>query len=262
MSLGQLETREIRAGQGSKGTQVMRLCVQWRQLHDDRVLREPREVFPYVFNHKGETMKVETFFAYIAFVLTLIVSVAYSEDAPRTEPERGARVTGLVKLDLEPEQGAQVAGLVKLDPEIEKQLKCLAINIYKEAGYESERGQIAVAQVTLNRVDHREFPDTVCDVVYQKTRNRHSGQLTTCQFSWYCDPVHKNRPIHEPSYQKSYQIAQQVLLDGVRLKNLEDALFYHGVYINPRWRFERIETIGLHVFYRIPERREYTLAKL
>jgi spore germination cell wall hydrolase CwlJ-like protein len=189
-------------------------------------------------------MKVETFFAYIAFILTLMVGAAYLTDAPRAESEQGARVSGLVKLD----------------PDLKKQLECLAINVYKEAGYESEEGQIAVAQVTLNRVEHREFPDTVCDVVYQKTQNRSSGK-TICQFSWHCDPVHRNRPIHEPSYQKSYQIAQQVLLDGVKLESLEDALFYHGTYINPRWRFEKIETIGLHVFYRIPQSRQ-VLAKL
>jgi spore germination cell wall hydrolase CwlJ-like protein len=195
---------------------------------------------------KENLMKVENFFASAVFVLTLSVGAAYLTDLPRAEPEQGARV----------------AGLVKLDPELKEQLECLAINVYKEAGYESEEGQIAVAQVTLNRVEHREFPNTICDVVYQKTRNRHTGRMTTCQFSWYCDPVHKNRPVHEASYQKSYQIAQQVLLEGVRLDTLEDALFYHGTYINPRWRFERIETIGLHTFYRIPERREYALAKL
>jgi len=205
-------------------------------------------------------MKVQTFLAYMAFVLTLMIGAVYLDNAPRAEPERGARVNGLVKLDTEFSQGAQISEIIKLDPELKKQLECLAINIYKEAGYESERGQIAVAQVTMNRVEHRKFPNTVCGVVYEKTRNRNTGKMTTCQFSWYCDPVHRNRPVHEPSYQNSYQIAEQVLLDGVRLKNLEDALFYHGTYINPRWRWERIETIGLHVFYRIPERRQYALA--
>jgi hypothetical protein len=206
-------------------------------------------------------MKTENFFASVVFVLTLSVGAAYLTDTPRAETERGARVSGLIKLDTEPEQGAQVAGIVKLDPELQRELECLAINVYKEAGYESERGQIAVAQVTMNRVEHREFPNTVCGVVYEKTRNRYSGNMTTCQFSWYCDPVHRNRAVHEDSYQKSYQIAEQVLLEGVRLDTLEDALFYHGTYINPRWRFEKIETIGLHVFYRIPQRREYALVR-
>lgn len=134
--------------------------------------------------------------------------------------------------------------------EVLRELECLAINIYKEAGYEPVDGRIAVAQVTLNRVEHREFPNTVCGVVHQKTRNRHTGKFTVCQFSWYCDPVHRNRPVHHPTYEESYEIAKQVLIDGVRLSGLENAIFYHAVYINPNWRYDRITKIGQHIFYK------------
>jgi spore germination cell wall hydrolase CwlJ-like protein len=130
-----------------------------------------------------------------------------------------------------------------------KEIECLAKNIYKEAGYEPLKGRIAVAQVTMNRVEHREFPNTVCGVVYEKTRNRNTGKMTTCQFSWYCDPVHRNRPVHQPTYNESYEIAKQVLIDGVRLPGLENAIFYHATYINPKWNYPRITTIGQHIFY-------------
>jgi spore germination cell wall hydrolase CwlJ-like protein len=130
-----------------------------------------------------------------------------------------------------------------------KEVECLAKNIYKEAGYEPWEGKIAVAQVTINRVEHIGFPNTVCGVVYEKTRNRHTGKMTTCQFSWYCDPVHRNRPVHQPTYEQSYEVAKQVLLDDVRLPGLENAIFYHATYIDPRWNYSRITTIGQHIFY-------------
>jgi len=147
-----------------------------------------------------------------------------------------------------------------LDPATKKELDCLAINIYREAAVEPIEGRIAVGQVTMNRVESPDFPNTVCGVVYEKTRNRNTGR-TICQFSWYCDPKHRNRPIHQPTYDESYEIAKQVLIDGVRLPNLNDALFYHAVYVNPRWRLDRIERIGLHIFYRPRTQTELVLVK-
>jgi spore germination cell wall hydrolase CwlJ-like protein len=130
--------------------------------------------------------------------------------------------------------------------ERERQLDCLAINIYREAGYEPFEGKVAVAQVTMNRVEHPEFPKDVCAVVYEK--NNWSGRIV-CQFSWYCDSTHRNRPIGK-GYEESYEVAKRVLLEGFRLPSLEDALFYHADYVNPRWRLDRIQQIGTHIFYR------------
>jgi spore germination cell wall hydrolase CwlJ-like protein len=130
--------------------------------------------------------------------------------------------------------------------ERERQLDCLAINIYREAGYEPFEGKVAVAQVTLNRVEHPEFPNDVCAVVYEK--NNWSGRVV-CQFSWYCDRAHRDRKIGK-GYEESYEVAKRVLLEGFRLPSLEDAIFYHADYVNPRWRYERIQQIGTHIFYR------------
>ena len=68
--------------------------------------------------------------------------------------------------------------------EREKQLECLAKNIYFEAATEPFEGKVAVAQVTMNRVESGKFPADVCDVVFQKNTfyNR-----VVCQFSWYCE---------------------------------------------------------------------------
>ena len=68
----------------------------------------------------------------------------------------------------------------KLTAPTQKQITCLAENIYFEAGHEPIEGKIAVAHVTFNRVLAGNYADSICDVVYQKTKS-------TCQFSWYCD---------------------------------------------------------------------------
>lgn len=128
-----------------------------------------------------------------------------------------------------------------------RQLDCLALNIYREAGYEPFEGKVAVAQVTLNRANHPSFPNDVCQVVYQKNI---FYEKVICQFSWYCDAAHRNRPINPRAYQESYEVAKKVLLEDFRLDGLKDALFYHADYVNPRWSMERITQIGRHIFYR------------
>jgi len=131
--------------------------------------------------------------------------------------------------------------------QLKRDLECMALNVYREAGNEPIEGRIAVAQVTMNRVAHPDFPKDVCGVVYQKSVIM---ERVICQFSWYCDSAHRNRPIHQASYQESYEVAKKVMLENFRLKSLEDALYYHADYVNPRWRLERIEKIGTHIFYK------------
>ena len=129
----------------------------------------------------------------------------------------------------------------------EQQLDCLAINIYREAGYEPFEGKVAVAQVTMNRVNAGVFGKDVCGVVYQKNVVM---QKVICQFSWACDSVHRNRPINKEAYNESYEVAKKVLLEGFRLSVLKDALYYHATYVNPRWPLEKIGQIGQHIFYK------------
>jgi spore germination cell wall hydrolase CwlJ-like protein len=130
---------------------------------------------------------------------------------------------------------------------VDRTLECLALNIYREAGNEPFEGKVAVAQVTLNRVDDGRFGSGVCGVVYQKNVVM---EKVVCQFSWYCDSAHRSRPINKDSYADSYAVAKKVLLEGFRLDSLEDALFYHADYVNPRWPHERITKVGTHIFYK------------
>jgi spore germination cell wall hydrolase CwlJ-like protein len=135
---------------------------------------------------------------------------------------------------------------------IEKQLDCLAINVYREAGHEPFEGKVGVAQVTMNRVKDGRFGNDVCGVVYQKNVVM---ERVICQFSWACDSVHRNRPVNKAAYNESYEVAKKVLLENFRLDVLKDALYYHAVYVNPRWNLDKIGTIGQHIFYKQKESR-------
>jgi spore germination cell wall hydrolase CwlJ-like protein len=128
----------------------------------------------------------------------------------------------------------------------QKQLDCLARNIYHEAGYEPFEGKVAVAQVTINRTESGAFPSDICQVVYQKNI---VYEKVLCQFSWYCDSASLKKPMNGPVYTESMEVAKKVLLEGFRLPSIKDALYFHGDYINPKWGKKPIAKIGRHIFY-------------
>ena len=126
------------------------------------------------------------------------------------------------------------------------QLDCLAHNIYYEAGYEPFEGKVAIAQVTINRTENSNFPSDICKVVYQKNI---VYEKVLCQFSWYCEK-HALLVPKGPAYVESMEVAKRVLLEGFRLPSLTKALYFHGDYINPNWKKEKVAHIGRHVFYK------------
>ena len=128
----------------------------------------------------------------------------------------------------------------------ERQLNCLAQNIYFEAGHEPFEGKAAVAQVTLNRVDSGKFPADICKVIYQKNV---VYDKVLCQFSWYCEGKSGIKVKNNEAYNQSMEAAKKVLLEGFRLPSLETALYYHADYVNPKWNKERVAKIGRHIFY-------------
>ena len=117
---------------------------------------------------------------------------------------------------------------------------CLAKNIYHEASTESRLGKYAVAQVTLNRVRSKNYPNNVCDVVMQWR-----------QFSWANNKEIRWTHPKGKLWRESKQIAENVILEGRRVKGLEGALFYHADYVYPRWRDlnAKIAKIDRHIFY-------------
>ena len=128
------------------------------------------------------------------------------------------------------------------------EIKCLATAIYFEARGESEKGQLAVAQVVLNRVKNPAYPNTICGVVYQNRWIRNG-----CQFSFACDGT--SHRINEPGpWKSSLDLATKVVNDesGMFLADVGTATHYHAVYVRPFWarRMKRTDKIGNHIFYK------------
>jgi len=156
-------------------------------------------------------------------------------------------VSGITSAAIDRHAGSIVPTTTITHKERERQLKCLARNIYFEAAGEPFEGKVAVAQVTLNRAESGKFPDDICEVVYQKNT---FGSRVVCQFSWYCmtpsiAPVKSKEAMDE-----SYEVAKKVLLEGYRLSTVEDALYYHADYVEPGWKLTKVAKIGRHIFYR------------
>jgi spore germination cell wall hydrolase CwlJ-like protein len=128
-----------------------------------------------------------------------------------------------------------------------RQLDCLTRNIYYEAATEPFEGKVAVAQVTMNRVEDGRFGHGVCDVVYKKNVIM---ERVVCQFSWTCDGVSRVKPIYAAHYKESEEVAKKVLLENFRLPGMKEAMYYHADYVNPRWGKPQVAKIGRHIFYR------------
>ena len=129
----------------------------------------------------------------------------------------------------------------------ERQLACLATNIYYEAGNQPFEGKVAVAQVTINRTESGQYPADICKTIYQKNI---VYEKVLCQFSWVCDRAVMSRPVNRANFKESEEVAKKVLLEGFRLPSLTEAMYFHGDYINPGWKRERITKIGNHIFYK------------
>ncbi len=125
-----------------------------------------------------------------------------------------------------------------------RELKCLADNIYYEAGNQSDLGKIAVARVVMNRAEEASgrFPTSVCGVVYQKIK-------TTCQFSWVC--AHKRPAVNTELYDAGKEIAYKILAYDSFKEGFRDIMFYHADYVNPGWgkRLKQVLRIDNHIFY-------------
>jgi spore germination cell wall hydrolase CwlJ-like protein len=128
-----------------------------------------------------------------------------------------------------------------------KQLDCLTKNIYNEAATEPFEGKVAVAQVTMNRVDSGKFGKGVCGVVYQKNV---IYEKVICQFSWACMPGVAKKAVYPALYKESEEVAKKVLLENFRLPSMTQAMYYHADYVNPKWGKPKITQIGHHIFYK------------
>jgi len=130
-------------------------------------------------------------------------------------------------------------------PTGDEQWQCLTQALYFEARGESMKGQFAVAEVILNRVDSPTYPSTVCGVVGQ----RGGG---SCQFSYVCDGA--SDKMREPTAMERARRIARVMLDGAPRTLTDGATHFHTAGVRPRWaqRYPQTAAIGAHLFYRKP----------
>jgi spore germination cell wall hydrolase CwlJ-like protein len=134
---------------------------------------------------------------------------------------------------------------------VTQESNCLAEAIYYEARSESVDGQMAVAEVVVNRTRSNLYPSTYCGVVYQG-----SERTTGCQFTFTCDGSLNQRPRGD-AWVRSQALAAEVMMGFMR-PITHRATHYHTAAIDPYWSSSLVETtrIGAHVFYRFPTRAE------
>lgn len=146
----------------------------------------------------------------------------------------------------QPEQSAPA------EPQIDaRQHACLSQAIYYEARGETQRGQVAVAEVIINRTRSRAYPNSICGVVFQG-----SHRSTGCQFTFTCDGSLGQRP-RGRAWDRAQRVATAVML-GYTRPITQGATHYHTHAVNPVWNSGLVETVnvGSHVFYRFPNRSE------
>jgi spore germination cell wall hydrolase CwlJ-like protein len=127
-----------------------------------------------------------------------------------------------------------------------KSEKCLAEAVYFESRGEAVRGQIAVAQVVLNRAFSGFYPTTVCGVVYQN-KHRHFA----CQFTFACDNVAD--VVREPDmWDRAKRIAKAMLDGQLWLPEVGKSTHYHAYWVHPSWvsEMKKMYKFGVHTFYR------------
>jgi spore germination cell wall hydrolase CwlJ-like protein len=127
----------------------------------------------------------------------------------------------------------------------EKELWCMATAIYFEARSESYRGQIAVGQVVMNRMGHRIYPKSICNVVFQNQNMRNA-----CQFSFACDGI-PERVTEPKAWAQAEEIATGVINGTLYETAVGASTHYHATYVYPHWapKLKKNVKIGRHVFY-------------
>ena len=178
--------------------------------------------------------------------MKVMASLPPSEDVARAT-ESGESVAPKGEVNADNQRARSPAERLGLDERSRaKSEKCLAEAVYFESRGEAVRGQIAVAQVVMNRVFSGKYPDTVCGVVYQN-KYRHLA----CQFTFACD----NNPdvIREPDMWERARKISKAMLDGqIWLPEVGKSTHYHAYWVRPSWvaEMKKMYKFGVHTFYR------------
>jgi hypothetical protein len=180
--------------------------------------------------------------------MKVIASLPVDADGPVRAGEMGESVAPKGEVNADNQRAKTPAERLGLFDEKSraKSEKCLAEAVYFEARGEAVRGQIAVAQVVLNRAFSGKYPETVCGVVYQN-QHRHLA----CQFTFACD--NNKDVIREPDMWERAQKIAKAMLDGqLWLPEVDKSTHYHAYWVRPSWvsEMKRMYKTGVHTFYR------------
>ena len=162
------------------------------------------------------------------------------ENAGESVANKG-EVTGIDQRPRSPAERLALTGVARAKAE-----KCLANAVYFEARGEAVRGQIAVAQVVMNRVFSPFYPNDVCGVVYQNA-HRHNA----CQFTFACDGVPDI--VTEPdAWERAKRIARDMLDGKLWMPEVSKSTHYHAYWVRPDWvgEMKKVYKLGVHTFYR------------
>jgi spore germination cell wall hydrolase CwlJ-like protein len=135
-----------------------------------------------------------------------------------------------------------------------KQIECLAKNIYYESRGEPKLGQIIVARVVMNRVEHDYYQGSPCEVIYKHGFvTKENRKVKVCQFSWACDSKRRKPMQDDPLYRSALKIAYDVFVHDAYADLVpKSVLYFHNLQVRPSWKnvvlFKRV---GNHVFYKI-----------
>jgi spore germination cell wall hydrolase CwlJ-like protein len=180
--------------------------------------------------------------------MKVTASLPSAGDEPSKATESGESIAAKGEVNTDNQHGKTPVERLGLFDEKSraKSEKCLAEAVYFEARGEAVRGQIAVAQVVMNRTFSGRYPTTVCGVVYQN-KHRHYA----CQFTFACD----NNPdvIREPEmWERARKIAKAMLDGQIWLPEVAKSTHYHAYYVRPSWVSEmtKMYRFGVHTFYR------------
>lgn len=142
-------------------------------------------------------------------------------------------------------QFEQVRATERVSAIPEEEFHCLQQNVYFEARNQSVLGQTAVAWVTLNRVQSERYPDTICEVVWQRS-----------QFSWTSDgkpDVPPSNVVEQQAWHQAGIVAEVVLIDLAldEKSPIGQATMFHADYVDPYWSdsYDRVAQIDDHIFY-------------
>lgn len=161
--------------------------------------------------------------------------VAQEVVQPLPEAEQPAAATRV-----EVESLTQLVARLDAPAQLSRQMECLAGAIYFESRGEPLAGQLAVAQVIINRAESDLFPSDYCGVVYQRS-----------QFSFVKGGRMPSIKRGSLAWQQAVKIAR-IAHEGLWDSAAGDALFFHAKYVKPKWSYRKqaLATINTHIFYR------------